>query len=153
MSKQSRQIWIVIVVLAVPGGASAANALSLGNEAFAEGRIAEAVTHYQQALRDRPTLAAQVNLGHCYMRLEQWAAAVAAYQAAIHLDKETVTPDVWRFLGQAQYALEQVLGFFFFNDFFNFLFFHDLFGFLGFQDLLFDFLLGSSTDIRSKLGG
>jgi len=79
------------------------DAARLGNTAFEEGRYSEAVTHYQQALSDEPSFAIHVNLGHAYMRLEQWTDAGTSYRAAIELDTASVTPDVWLFLGQAQY--------------------------------------------------
>lgn len=79
-------------------------ALTSGQEAFNQGRFQEAVTHYQQALQAKPSFAAYVNLGHCHMRLEDWAEAATAYQAAIDLDATQVTGSVWRFLGQAQYG-------------------------------------------------
>jgi len=79
----------------------------LGNTAFGEGRFAEAVTHYQQALSGKPTFAVHVNLGHSYMKLERWTEATASYQAAMELDREAVTSDIWLFLGQARYQAGQ----------------------------------------------
>lgn len=83
------------------------DAAQFGNVAFEEGRYTEAVTHYQQALSDKPSFAIHVNLGHAYMKLEQWTDAGASYRAAIELDPASVTPDIWLFLGQAHYQDKQ----------------------------------------------
>jgi tetratricopeptide (TPR) repeat protein len=98
--------WIAMIVLvAWPcTGWAQGRALTLGNEAFGQGHIQEAIVHYQQALRAQPGFGVHVNLGHCHMRLEQWAEAASAYQAAMDLDKTQMTDSVWRFLGQAYYA-------------------------------------------------
>lgn len=79
----------------------------LGNVAFEEGRYTDAVTHYKQALSNKPSFAVQINLGHAYMKLEQWADAAASYRAAIELDAASVTPEIWLFLGQAHYQSNQ----------------------------------------------
>ena len=83
------------------------DAAQLGNVAFEEGRYTEAVTHYQQALSDKPSFAIHVNLGHAYMKLEQWTDAGASYRAALELDPASVTADIWLFLGQAHYQDKQ----------------------------------------------
>jgi len=83
------------------------DAAQFGNVAFEEGRYTEAVTHYQQALSDKPSFAIHVNLGHAYMKLEQWTDAGASYRAAIELDPASVTADIWLFLGQAHYQDKQ----------------------------------------------
>ena len=83
------------------------NYAQLGNAAFEEDKFQEAIGHYQEALNIKPSFAVYVNLGHCYARLEQWADAAEAYQAAIELDAESGTADVWRFLGQAWYNSDQ----------------------------------------------
>jgi len=81
----------------------AQNPAKLGNAAFEEGRFAEAVEQYKQALNDRPTFGIQINLGHSYAKLQRWPEAAASYQRAIELDPNAVTTDIWLFLGQAQY--------------------------------------------------
>ncbi len=98
--------WIAMIAwVAWPfTGMGQDRALTLGNEAFGQGRIQEAIVHYQQVLHAQPGFGAYVNLGHCHMRLEQWTEAVSAYQAATDLDPAQVTDSVWRFLGQAYYA-------------------------------------------------
>lgn len=75
----------------------------LGNEAFGQGNFHEAIDHYTQALRSKPSFALYANLGHCYTRLERWSDAASAYQAAIDLDGESAGAQIWRFLGQSQY--------------------------------------------------
>lgn len=81
----------------------AADHARLGNAAFEDGRFQEAIGHYSQALRSKPSFALYVNLGHCHTRLEHWSDAAKAYQAAIELDSESATAQIWRLLGQAHY--------------------------------------------------
>jgi len=97
----------VVISLCIAAGAWSQKAAPFGNTAFEEGRYAEAVTHYRQALSEEPTFEVYVNLGHACMRLGQWTDAAASYQAAIELDAASVTPDVWLFLGQAHYQTKQ----------------------------------------------
>lgn len=97
----------VVISLCLAASAWSQNAAQLGNTAFEEGRYTEAVTHYRQALSERPTFPVYVNLGHACMRLEQWTDAIASYQAAIELDAASATSDVWLFLGQARYQVKQ----------------------------------------------
>ena len=81
----------------------AQNPAQLGNTAFEEGRFAEAVEQYKQMLNEKPAFGIHINLGHSYAKLQQWPEAAASYQAAIELDPNAVTTDIWLFLGQAQY--------------------------------------------------
>jgi tetratricopeptide (TPR) repeat protein len=105
---RSSTIVAVLICLAVfSTSAWSKSYAQLGNAAFEEDKFREAIDHYQQALNIKPSFAVYVNLGHCYARLEQWADAAGAYQAAIELDAESVTADVWRFLGQARYNSDQ----------------------------------------------
>jgi len=82
---------------------SAQDHARLGSEAFGQGDWGEAVEHYTQALEAKPSFGLYVNLGHCYTRLERWAEAASAYEAAMELDSESATGQIWRFLAQAQY--------------------------------------------------
>ena len=93
----------VMIVGCLVACVEAQDAAELGNAAFEEGRYAEAVTHYQQALNDKLTFAVYVNLGHACMKLERWTDAAASYRAAIELDPASVTADVRLFLAQAYY--------------------------------------------------
>lgn len=79
----------------------------LGNAAFEEGRFAEAIEHYRQALDEKPAFGIHVNLGHSYMKLQRWPEAATSYEAAIELDPNAVTPDICLFLGQAHYQNHQ----------------------------------------------
>ena len=97
----------VVISLCIAAGVWSQNAAQLGNAAFEEGRYAQAVTHYRQALSEEPTFAVYVNLGHACMRLGQWTDAATSYQAAIELDAASVTPDIWLFLGQARCQTKQ----------------------------------------------
>jgi len=97
----------IAMILCVAGSAASQSTALLGNTAFEEGRYADAVKHYQEALGQAPTFALHVNLGHAYMRLERWPDAIASYRAAIELDRASAGTDIWIFLGQAHYQLKQ----------------------------------------------
>ena len=97
----------VLIGLCIAACAWSQNAAQLGNDAFAEGRFAEAVVQYRRALDEAPTFAVQINLAHCYMKLERWTEAAASYQAAIELDRAAATSEIWLFLGQAQYQAQR----------------------------------------------
>lgn len=104
----SRRIQIGIVLcLGVAASAKSQSEAQLGNTAFEKGHYTEAVTHFQKSLSEEPTFAVYVNLGHAYMRLQQWPNAISSYEAAIALDAPSTTADVWLFLGQARYQAKQ----------------------------------------------
>jgi tetratricopeptide (TPR) repeat protein len=97
----------IAISLCIAGSAASQSTEQLGNTAFEEGRYADAVRSYQEALNREPTFAVHVNLGHTYMRLERWPDAIASYQAAIELEPASAGADIWPFLGQAHYQLRQ----------------------------------------------
>lgn len=97
-------VTMLICLVTLSTLAWAQNHAKLADVAFAQGNFYEAIDHYKQALRSRPSFALYVNLGHCYTRLEQWPDAVESYEAAVELNSESVTADIWRFLGQAEYS-------------------------------------------------
>lgn len=97
----------VLASACVVAAVTAQDFAQLGNDAFNEGRFAEAVVQYRRALDEAPTFAVQVNLAHSYMKLERWTEAAANYEAAIELDRAAATPEIWLFLGQAQYQAER----------------------------------------------
>lgn len=74
-----------------------------GNRAFEEGRFADAVRYYEQSPAEKKTTALYINLGHAHARLKQWEQAIESYQKAIELEKETTDPELFGYLGQAQY--------------------------------------------------
>ena len=90
--------------------------VQMGNEAFAKGDFNKAAEHYREAIEAKPTFAAYVNLGHSYMRLERWDDASMAYEAAIRLEEDSVTADLWQSIGQARFQskkYEQAMNAFF----------------------------------------
>ncbi|UCD48915.1 MAG: tetratricopeptide repeat protein [Phycisphaerales bacterium] len=97
----------IAISLCVASSAESQSTVHLANTAFEEGRYADAVTYYREALSEEPTFAVNVNLGHAYTRLERWTDAIASYQAAIELDPSSASADVWFFLGQAHYQIRQ----------------------------------------------
>ena len=82
---------------------SARDNVELGNEAFGQGNYIKAVEYYRLAIDNEPTFAAHVNLGHCYMQLERWDDAASSYEAAIEIEREAVTAEIWRSLGRARF--------------------------------------------------
>ena len=99
----------VCLILAVwlPAAAVAQNHARLGSEAFEQGDFEQAAAQYRQAVADEPSFALYMNLGHSYMRIERWAEAAGAYEAAADIEPESATADLWRFLGQARYNSRQ----------------------------------------------
>jgi tetratricopeptide (TPR) repeat protein len=90
--------------------------LQMGNEALAKGDFNKAVEHYRKAIEAKPTFTAYVNLGHSYMRLGRWDDASVAYEAAIRLEEESVTAELWQSIGQARFQskkYEQAMNAFF----------------------------------------
>ena len=85
------------------GFVSAKDSFELGNEAFGQGDYSKAVEYYRLSIEDKPTFAAYVNLGHCYMQLERWDDAASAYEEAIRTEPEAVTAEIWRSLGRARF--------------------------------------------------
>jgi len=103
MFRTKRISIMLILVVCLCNAARAQDHARLGSEAFGQGDWGEAVEHYTQALEAKPSFGLYVNLGHCYTRLERWAEAASAYEAAMKLDSESATGQIWRFLAQAQY--------------------------------------------------
>ncbi|MBL7152747.1 MAG: tetratricopeptide repeat protein [Phycisphaerae bacterium] len=100
----SKSIVVLLVLLvAVASPARLGDDAQLGNAAFEKGDFQEAVERYEQALRAKPSFGVYVNLGHCHTQLKNWSQAENAYEAAIELESESATPELWRFLGQARY--------------------------------------------------
>lgn len=73
----------------------------LGLTAYEQENYTEAVRHFQQAITQQPSVSNYVNLGHSLSQLEQWPAAIQAYQHALSLDSSAATATVYRSLGQA----------------------------------------------------
>jgi len=73
----------------------------LGLSAFEQGDYQKAATAFQQAIAHEPSFSHYINLGHCYLWLEQWEPAIQAYQGALALKSSDATVTVWRCLGQA----------------------------------------------------
>jgi len=94
---------ILICWMCLAGPAWAKDNVELGNEAFGQGDYHQAVEYYRLAIQKTPTFAAYVNLGHCYMQLEQWDDAVSAYEEAIRIKPDEATAPIWRALGRAFY--------------------------------------------------
>ena len=92
---------VVMCWICLSGAVIAKDNVELGNEAFGRGEYNKAVEYYRLAIDSKPTFAAHVNLGHCYMQLERWDDAAAAYEAAIRIKQEAVTAEIWRSLGRA----------------------------------------------------
>ena len=85
---------MLILVVCLCNAARGQDHARLGSEAFGQGDWREAIEHYTQAVEAKPSFGLHVNLGHCYTRLERWAEAASAYEAAIELDSESVTAAV-----------------------------------------------------------
>ena len=94
--------WICLV-----GSVLAKDNVELGNEAFGQGDYTKAVEYYRLAIGDKPTFAAYVNLGHCYMQLERWLDAASSYEGAIRIKPEEITAAIWRSLGRARFEGRQ----------------------------------------------
>lgn len=87
---------------------SAADDVSLGNEAFENGDYRNAIEYYQRAIDKKKQSELYINLGHAYSRLGYWKDAIAAYQSSLSLDKEaSVNSQTVRFLAKAQYMDDQ----------------------------------------------
>ncbi|HEC03928.1 MAG TPA: tetratricopeptide repeat protein [Phycisphaerales bacterium] len=100
----TRTIAIVMACwICFSGAVSAKDNVELGNEAFGLGDYNKAIEYYRLAVDDRPTFAAYVNLGHCYMQLERWDDAASAYESAIQTKQDAVTADIWRSIGRARF--------------------------------------------------
>ena len=80
---------------------AAQDRIKLGNEAFGRGDYDKAIEYYLLSIDNSPTFGAYVNLGHCYMQLEQWEKAISTYKEAIKLNPDSITANVWRSLGRA----------------------------------------------------
>ena len=93
----------IICCICLLGPAWSKDNLEMGNESFAKGDFNKAAAHYRKAIESKPTFAAYVNLGHSYMRLERWNDASMAYEAAIRIEEESVTAELWQAIGQARY--------------------------------------------------
>jgi tetratricopeptide (TPR) repeat protein len=100
-------IKILICWICLAGPAGAKDNLELGSEAFGRGDYSKAVEYYRLAINDEPTYAAYVNMGHCYMQLEQWEQASSAYERAIRINSEAVTGEILRALGRARFEGRQ----------------------------------------------
>lgn len=94
--------WICLI-----GSTWAKDNVELGNEAFGRGDYNKAIEYYRLAIDKKPTFAAYVNLGHCYMQLERWNGAASAYEEAIKLEPDNVTAQIWRALGRARFEEQQ----------------------------------------------
>lgn len=93
------KVLICWFFLTVP--AMAKDNFELGNEAFGRGDYSKAVEYYRLTADEEPTLASYVNMGHCYMQLEQWDQASSAYERAIGIKPQAVTGEILRALGRA----------------------------------------------------
>ena len=100
-------IKILICLLCLAGPAAAKDNFELGNEAFGRGDYSKAVEYYRLAVNDEPTFAAYVNMGHCFMQLEQWEKAASAYERAIEIKPQAVTGEILRALGRACFEERQ----------------------------------------------
>lgn len=99
-----RTIWPVVILAGLLcGAAQSEDYARLGDAAFEKGDFQEAAKDYTEALLAKPSFPLYVNLGHCYTRLERWNDAAKAYQAAVALDSQSATAQIWRFLAQALY--------------------------------------------------
>ena len=75
-----------------------------GNEAYAQGKFSLAVEYYLQALENQPSTALYLNLGHAYVQLDQWPAALQSYESALaRKDPEIAPAEIYGYLGQAEY--------------------------------------------------
>lgn len=98
---------VLICWMCLIGPMWAKDDVELGNEAFGQGNYIKAVEHYRLAIDKKPTFAACVNLGHCYMQLERWQSAASAYEEAIRLKPDDVTAEIFRALGRARFERRQ----------------------------------------------
>lgn len=89
--------FLLLAVLPI----SAQDHASLGLTAYEQEDYTEAIRHFQEAITYQPSVSNYVNLGHSLFQLEQWPAAIQAYQGALVLDSNTATAAVYRSLGQA----------------------------------------------------
>ena len=94
---------ILVCLICLSQIVSAKDNVELGNKAFGQGDYIKAVEYYRLAIDNKPTFAAHVNLGHCYLQLERWDDAASTYEAAIRIKQEAVTPEIWRSLGRAHF--------------------------------------------------
>jgi len=98
---------ILIGWFCVPGLTGAKDNVELGNEAFGQGDYNKAIEYYKQAIEAKPTFAAYVNVGHCYMQLELWDDAASMYEEAIRIKPDDVTGEILRSLGRACFEERQ----------------------------------------------
>lgn len=98
---------VLLCWLLLMEAAEARDNVDLGNEAFGRSDYSKAAEYYQQAIEAKPTFAAYVNLGHCYMQFERWADAASAYEKAIEIEPSDVTTEIWRSLGRAHFESRQ----------------------------------------------
>lgn len=94
-------IKVLICWFFLASPAAAKDNFELGNEAFGKGDYSKAVEYYRLVVNDEPTFAAYVNMGHCYMQLEQWEQAASAYEQAIGIKPQAITGEILRALGRA----------------------------------------------------
>lgn len=99
-----RFLWLILL-LGLP--AAAQNQASLGLNAFEQGNYQQAATYFQQAITHQPSFSHYINLGHCFLRLEQWQPAVQAYQNALAIESSLATATIWRCLGQACFQADK----------------------------------------------
>lgn len=92
---------ILIIAIFFAGIIQAKETIEAGNEAFKRGDYSKAIEYYKLAIRNKPAFSEYVNLGHCYMQLEQWDNACSAYEKAIKLDADAVKAPLWHSLGRA----------------------------------------------------
>lgn len=107
MSKNCIKYLIIFACLCVSSPVWAKNEISLGNTAFEKGNFSQAVTHYQNALKEKKSFKAYLGLGHAQSHLDQWNKAVEAYRSAIEMTKEKLSMDLLENLGQAEYMTGQ----------------------------------------------
>ena len=98
---------VLMCWICLAGSAWAKDNVELGNEAFGQGDYSKAIEYYKQAIEAKPTFAAYVNLGHCYMQLERWDDAASAYEEAIRTKPDGVTAEILRALGRARFESRQ----------------------------------------------
>ena len=66
----------ILLILCV----AAQSTLERGNEAYRQGRYAEAASLYEQALKKKESPLGWLNLGNARLKLEEWAKAIEAYR-------------------------------------------------------------------------
>ncbi len=80
------------------------NPAQTGNEAFARKQYSLAVESYSEALKNQQSAALHLNLGHAYIQLAQWPAAIKSYESALALKDPEIPPaEIRGYLGQAEY--------------------------------------------------